>query len=140
MAVRAVVDPNVLISAAISKHGPPREILERWIDGEFEMIVSYDLLYELEAVLMRAWFREKLTYTDVQEYVRYIADRASMTEQPEPHRRVAGIPDPDDHYLANLAEQARVDRLVSGDPDLHATSPREFADELEGLRPRRPPR
>jgi putative PIN family toxin of toxin-antitoxin system len=95
------------------------------------MLVSYDLLYELEAVLMRPKFREKLTFSDVQEYVRYIADRATMVEQPEPHRRVAGIPDPDDHYLANLAGQAQVDRLVSGDSHLHATSPREFLEELD---------
>jgi uncharacterized protein len=135
--VRAVLDPNVLISAVISRHGPPREILERWLDGEFEMIVSYDLLYELEAVLMRDMFRDKLSVSDVVEYVRFLADHATMVEQPEPHARVAGIPDPGDYYLARLAESANVDRLVSGDLDLDATSPREFADELEERNPRR---
>lgn len=97
------------------------------------MIVSYDLLYELEAVLLRDKFREKLAVSDVLEYVRYLADRATMVQPPEPHRRVAGIPDPDDHYLVNLAEVFAVDRLVSGDPDLHASTPRDFLDELEQM-------
>jgi hypothetical protein len=78
-----------------------------------------------------------LAVSDVVEYVRFIADRATMAEQPEPHARVAGIPDPGDYYLARLAESARVDRLVTGDPDLHGTTPREFADELEKRNPRR---
>jgi hypothetical protein len=55
-----------------------------------------------------------------------------MVEQEEPHSRVAGISDPGDHYLGNLTEQAATVRLVSGDPDLLATTPREFYDELEG--------
>ena len=48
-----VVDPNVLVSAAISAEGIPRRILSTWHAGFFEMVVSYDLLYELEAVLLR---------------------------------------------------------------------------------------
>jgi predicted nucleic acid-binding protein len=30
--LRVVLDPNVLVSAAISKAGPPRQILTAWID------------------------------------------------------------------------------------------------------------
>src|SRR3712207_8833448 len=58
---------SVLVSAAISAGGPPRRILEAWHAGWFEMIVSYDQLYELEAVLMRSYFRSKLTYSDRSE-------------------------------------------------------------------------
>jgi hypothetical protein len=78
------VDPNVLISAAISPYGPPRSIFKHWLNGDFEMVVSYDLLYELEAVLLRKKFREKLSISDVLEYVRYIADNATMFDQEEP--------------------------------------------------------
>jgi predicted nucleic acid-binding protein len=46
------VDPNVLVSAAISPFGAPRELLLDWHHAAlFQMLVSYDLLYELEAVL-----------------------------------------------------------------------------------------
>ena len=124
MAVRAVVDPNVLISAAISKHGPPREILERWIDGEFEMIVSYDLLYELEAVLMRPRFRRKLAFSDVVEYVMWIRERATFVPEVPPLEDwlVEPLPDADDVYLVALAKERRADYLVTGDRGLRAAA------------------
>jgi predicted nucleic acid-binding protein len=33
--VRAVLDPNVLVSAAISPAGPPRQILTAWIEERY---------------------------------------------------------------------------------------------------------
>jgi uncharacterized protein len=51
--VRAVLDPNVLVSAAISPAGPPRQILTAWIDKRFELIASLALLDELADVLTR---------------------------------------------------------------------------------------
>jgi hypothetical protein len=80
------VDPNVLISAAISAVGAPRELLVAWYTGRFEMIVSYDLLYELEAVLMRPRFRRKLTFSDVVEYVMWIRERATFVPDVPPWR------------------------------------------------------
>lgn len=53
----------------ISARGGPRQVLAAWYSGRFEMIVSYALLYELEAVLMRPWFRRKLAFSDIVEYV-----------------------------------------------------------------------
>jgi predicted nucleic acid-binding protein len=38
--LRAVLDPNVLVSAAISPTGPPREIVTAWVEGRFELIAS----------------------------------------------------------------------------------------------------
>lgn len=51
--MRAVLDPNVLISAAISAAGAPREILLAWTRGSFELVVSPLLLDELRDVLAR---------------------------------------------------------------------------------------
>ena len=70
--VTAVLDPNVLISAAISAGGAPRALLVYWYLGRFQMLVSYELLYELEAVLLRPKFRSKLTVSDVLTYVRWL--------------------------------------------------------------------
>ncbi|CAN5544104.1 MAG: putative toxin-antitoxin system toxin component, PIN family [Actinomycetota bacterium] len=128
------MDPNVLVSGAISAKGAPREILHRWLDGEFEMVVSTDLLYELETVLLRDWFRRKLIVSEVLRYVMLLSDRATVLPQPE-GSSIESIPDPDDHYLAHLAEAASVDHLVSGDGDLPAaTSPRAFVELLKDPR------
>jgi len=39
--VRAVFDPNLLVSAT----GPPRELLHRWVAGAFELVVSAEILF-----------------------------------------------------------------------------------------------
>ena len=51
--MRAVFDPNVLVSAMISAKGPPRELLHRWAGGSFELVVSAEILFELQEVLTR---------------------------------------------------------------------------------------
>lgn len=118
----------MLISAAISANGAPRELLVAWYTGRFEMIVSYDVLYELEAVLMRPWFRRKLAYADVIEYVMWIRERATFVPDAPPLEGLEGWyleprPDPDDVYLVALAKEHRADYLVTGDRDLRAVAP-----------------
>jgi predicted nucleic acid-binding protein len=102
------------------------------------MLVSYDLLYELEVVLMRPYFRDKLTYSDVLEYVLWIRERATLAEA-----LVAAkvSPDPDDDYLWALTVSHEDIYLVSGDPHLltlmgpgpvRVFSPRRFWDDILG--------
>ncbi len=56
----------MLVSAAISR-GAPHELLIGWYSGLYDLVVSYRLLYELEAVLLREKFRSKLSYFEVPE-------------------------------------------------------------------------
>jgi putative PIN family toxin of toxin-antitoxin system len=58
--LRAVLDPNVLISALLAPTGVPAALLRRWLDGDFEIIVSEHLLAEL---------RRALTYPKVRAHV-----------------------------------------------------------------------
>ena len=102
------------------------------------MVVSYDLLYELEAVLLRPYFRDKLTYSDVLAYVSWIREGAGLYESyayKAPRRsgeeRVSA--DPDDDYLYYLALDTMADYLVSGDSDLLQVS----SDRVSILSPRR---
>jgi putative PIN family toxin of toxin-antitoxin system len=126
------------VSAAISREGIPRRILGTWHAGFFTMVVSYDLLYELEAVLLRPYFRDKLTYSDVLAYVSWIREGAGLYESyayKAPRRsgeeRVSA--DPDDDYLYYLALDTMADYLVSGDSDLLQVS----SDRVSILSPRR---
>jgi uncharacterized protein len=59
--VRAVFDPNVLVSATISARGAPRELLHRWAGGAFELVASAEVLFELQEVLTRPKFRRYVT-------------------------------------------------------------------------------
>jgi uncharacterized protein len=135
------VDPNVLVSAAISAHGPPARILEAWRSGFFEMVVSYELLHELEAVLLRDRFRRKLTVSDVLEYVLWLREQATLVVDPTVGLGGQVSRDPGDEYLVMLADGYRANYLVSGNRhllDVVATgavatpvvSPRQFMEEL----------
>ena len=120
------------MSAAISPGGYSRAILNFWLLERFEMVVSYDLLLELEAVLLRDKFRKRLTVTDVLSYVEYLRERATVIPSRGNERAPGGpvVPDPDDEYLVHLAEDAQADRIVSGDKDFRelpqADTPIEF--------------
>jgi len=61
--VRAVLDPNVLISALLSPAGAPAELFTRWFAGEFELVVSPALLEELERALVYPEIRRLLRMT-----------------------------------------------------------------------------
>ena len=132
MAARAVLDPNVLISGAISSRGAPREILELWLAEEFEMIVSHELLYELQAVLMGRKLRSRIAYPDVIRYIAYLAEHATLVEHSEVLLVEYDVGDEDDFYLLTLA-QAQGAFLVSGDEHLApvAISPRSFVEKLQ---------
>ena len=51
----------MLVSAAISPSGPPRQILAAWVQERFELIASPALLDELVDVLARPKFRRFIT-------------------------------------------------------------------------------
>jgi putative PIN family toxin of toxin-antitoxin system len=82
--VRAVFDPNVLVSAMISAKGPPRELLHRWAGGSFELVVSAEILFELQEVLTRPKFRRYVTLEQVRDYVLWLHDHAAEVSEELP--------------------------------------------------------
>jgi putative PIN family toxin of toxin-antitoxin system len=133
--LRIVVDSNVLVSAVISTGGPPAEVLDRWRNADFDLVVSAALLAEVEKVLLRPKFRAWVAEADAHAYVRAVALESVVVDDPP---AVAGItPDPADDYLVALAREARADVIVSGDAHLTkleidppVLTPREFLDRL----------
>ncbi|MDQ6775510.1 MAG: putative toxin-antitoxin system toxin component, PIN family [Actinomycetota bacterium] len=133
--MRAVLDPNVLISAVISPVGAPREILTAWTQGRFDLIVSPELL-ELRDVLARPKFRRWVSDPAAVEYVDGLTDAALLIDDP-PAQPGLSV-DPDDDYLIALARAAGADYLVSGDqhltglpdPTPPVLTPLEFRDRL----------
>ena len=120
--MRAVLDPNVLIAALLSPAGTPAQLLSRWLAGDFELIVSDELLKELRRALGYAKLRRYISAGDAEAYVAFIASTAVIAEQPAVgihHSR-----DPGDDYLLALAESEHA-VLVSGDKHLLR-----LADEL----------
>ncbi len=119
--MRAVLDPNVIVSAALSPEGPPARILLAWQRGLFELIVSAGLLAELRRALAYPKLRARIDADAAAELVAWLANNATLAEDPaEAPVRSA---DPGDDYLIALAAAERT-VLVSGDKHLLALAER----------------
>jgi putative PIN family toxin of toxin-antitoxin system len=133
--LRAVVDPNILIAALLSRGGAPAQLLVRWLAGEFELVVSETVLAELGRALAYPKLRDRVSADEADAFVALLSHGASLADDPpEPSRRSA---DPGDDHLLALAEQERA-VLVTGDRHLLALADvfpihtaRAFLDTLE---------
>ena len=133
--MRAVLDPNVLIAALLSPSGTPATLIIRWIAGDYELVISEQLLEELGRVLAYPKIRSKISREDADAFLdRMRADAETANDPPTPQRRSA---DSSDDYLLALAEAEHA-LLISGDKHLlelaHAfpiLTPRAFLETLE---------
>ena len=134
---RAVLDPNVLVSAFISQRGgSPDHIVRAWREGAFELVVSPQLIAELADVLARPKFALQAADGCAEAYIAALAgDAIQIGDPPDPP---AASPDRGDDYLIALARAARADVIVSGDSHLTkltalippVLTPRQFAARL----------
>jgi uncharacterized protein len=113
---RAVLDPGVFISAMLNIRGTPAALLERARDGEFELVVSPQLLSELEDVLHRDKFRRYIDVKTVGVVLGAVRHEARVVPDPTEDPPFNSV-DPKDDYLIALAYAEKA-ILVSGDSDL----------------------
>jgi len=136
--VRAVLDPNVIISAALSPNGPPAAVLVAWLDGQFEMVASQKLLDELDRSLAYPKLRKRIPEVDAAALMRLIERGAVIRDDVESPPQVS-LHSGDD-YLISLAKESEA-VIVSGDgdllslaPNLPVFAPAAFLDWLNGQR------
>lgn len=140
--MRAVLDANVLVSAALSGRGAPAELLRRALHGELELIVSEHLLEEVERTLRSPKFDGRGTPRDKQAFVALLRDVAFGVADPSEPPLLRSS-DPDDDYLLALARREHAS-LVSGDVHLLELrdrapifTPRDLLDRLDSGTPPR---
>ena len=136
--MRAVLDSNVLISAAIAR-GTTHRIVQDWFEQEqFQLILCESLLDEVATVLIeREHMRRWISFEDARVYVDRLATSADVRDDP-----LEGPPltrDPYDDFVIYLAREQDVDVIVSGDGDLlewpeqepPVVTPAQFVEILE---------
>jgi putative PIN family toxin of toxin-antitoxin system len=135
MSARAVLDPNVIVSAALSPDGTPAVLLRTWLEGGYELVVSPALLAEIERVLRYPKIAKRVSAAEAVELLALLRSQAMLLSDPDRPPSVHS-PDPNDDYLVCLAEAAGA-ALVSGDTDIQclataipAYSPTSFAAVL----------
>lgn len=138
--MRAVLDPNVIISAALSPSGSPGRVFRYWLEGYYDLIVSANLLDELRRALTYPRLRDRITPAEADELVELLSRAGVVIEDPDTQPNISS-PDPDDDYLIALASHTR-SILASGDRDLlqlsnrlPIKSPFDFASLIEGEPP-----
>ncbi len=137
--IRAVLDANVYVSAAVRPQGPPGQIIERFLrDAAFEIVMSQAIVDEV----LRA-----LRYPKVRKYVRpeldaelWFEDIVVLSDFVAGDRPFEGASrDPDDDKYIAAAIEGRAGFVVAGDADLlelkeydgiRLLSPRAFLDVL----------
>ncbi len=135
--MRAVLDPNVIISGVLSAGSAPAETLRALDRGEFELIASEALLDELARALAYPKLRSRIGADDAAAVVRWLGQTATLVPDTEVDPPVCSSDPGDDHLIA-LASVHRA-ALVSGDKHLLGLvgkipvfSPREFLALLAG--------
>ncbi len=121
--MRAVLDPNVIVSAVLSRSGTPAMLLGAWLDGAYQLVVSPALLDELERVFGYPKIAKRVSPPEARELLDVLRLHAEFVDDSRGAPAVRS-PDPDDDYLICLAE-AGTAVIVSGDTDL-----RSLADQI----------
>jgi uncharacterized protein len=109
IAVRLVVDTNVVVSAAIKPDGLQRTVLLLAITSPAQFYVSDAILAEYKAVLSR---REFAIPRGVRQQVFDLIQRNSRLVKRS--RRLQVASDPDDDKFIECADAARADFLITG--------------------------
>ncbi|MFT4038164.1 MAG: putative toxin-antitoxin system toxin component, PIN family [Thermomicrobiales bacterium] len=139
--ISAVLDTNVLVSGLIGADKPsstPGELIRRWRDGSYQLVVSEHLLGELAVTLTDPWFASRLSAETIAETLDTLQADAVMQAVTVSVSGVASHPE-DDVVIAT-ALSARSLYLVTGDKQLlvrtayRGTSfitPRQFLEVLD---------
>ncbi|AFZ11706.1 protein of unknown function DUF132 [Crinalium epipsammum PCC 9333] len=117
--LRYVVDTNVIISALLFETSKPAKVFKYALKNG-EILLSVELLEELNNVLRREKFNRYVTSEEREEFLETLVDRAILVEITE---EVKVCRDPKDDRILELAISGRADYIISGDRDLLVLNP-----------------
>lgn len=130
--LKVVMDTNVFVSGVFFS-GPPYQILKAWQSGEFELVVSQEILDEYRRVgeILSA----ERPQVDLNPVLTFVIEHAKVYQPVELKESVCEDPDDDKFFACALASGSKV--IISGDKHLLKVSgyhnievlkPREFVD------------
>jgi len=134
--LKIVMDTNVFVSGVFFS-GPPYQILKAWQSGEFELVVSQDILDEYRRV--GEILAEERPNIDLNPILNFVIEHAKVYKPARLEGAVCEDPDDDKFFACALASGSKV--IVSGDKHLLKVSgyegievlkPREFVDRYLG--------
>ena len=136
--IRAVLDANALVSGFPASTGTLADLLDRWRDGQFQLITSEHILDEIARAWIKPYWQRRFAPERVKLVMALLREAAEITPIAVNVQGVATHPE-DDVVLAT-AVSARVDYLATGDKgllrlenyqDIVILTPRAFLNLLE---------
>ncbi|WP_028322829.1 putative toxin-antitoxin system toxin component, PIN family [Desulfatiglans anilini] len=115
---KVVFDTNVFISAIIKGKSNPGRLLDMVRGGEIELVLSPEILSEIQAVLHYPKIKKihQLQPKAIDAFLKYIASIAQIVQ---PAKRLDVIKDdPSDNIYLECAVEGHTDFIVSGDHHL----------------------
>ncbi len=137
--MRVVLDANVLVSGLLSSKGPPGKILDAWLEGQFRLCLSPQILQEIQCVLEYPHIQGRLAEGQSQGL---LAGLQKISLGVEGMLALDILTrDPSDNIYLACAVEAEADYLVSGNlvhfeeagelfRGVRILSPRQFLDIL----------
>ena len=131
--MKIILDTNVFVSGVFFK-GPPYQILKAWQDGQFQLVLSPEILDEYRRVgEVLAEEHTGINLNPMLDFVVRNAEVYATSQLPEP---VCEDPDDDKFIACALISESKL--IVSGDKhllkvsgyhDIVVRKPRDFVDQ-----------
>ena len=117
--VRFVFDTNVIISALLFENSKPAQAF-KYALANGEVLLSLDLLEELNEVLGRKKLNRYVTNEEREEFLETLIERAVLIEIVD---NVQECRDPKDDQVLELALNGEAQYIITGDRDLLVLNP-----------------
>jgi putative PIN family toxin of toxin-antitoxin system len=116
--LRAVIDTNLFISGLFAKDSLSAQLQELWINQDFELITSVEIIKEISRVLNypRIQERFKPREENIRRFFRLIFRKAVISKDIYQTDKI--VADPTDNKFLACALEKKADYIVSRDPHL----------------------
>jgi len=113
-----VIDTNVFISGLFGKDSFSARLQDLWINQEFELVTSIEILKELSRVLNYPRIQQKFQPKEdsVKRFFRLVFRKAIITKDTYTTDKI--VEDPTDNKFLACALEANADYIVTRDPHL----------------------
>jgi len=116
--LRAVIDTNLFVSGLFARDTLSAKLQNLWINQEFELVTSLEIIKEVSRVLTypRIVERFKPREENVQRFFRLIFRKAIISKDTYQTDRI--VDDPTDNKFLACALEKKADYIISRDPHL----------------------
>jgi putative PIN family toxin of toxin-antitoxin system len=116
--LRAVIDTNLFISGLFARDALSAQLQNLWINQEFELVTSLEIMREVSRVLTYPRIKERFKPKEenVRRFFRLIFRKAIISKDVYHTDKI--VDDPTDNKFLACALEKKADYIVSRDPHL----------------------